>query len=91
VSRVRAIHTRNMNSRPWERSLVHGAWHRSWCWERLTPLLEELGHRVVVVDLPSEDQTATFETDDVVVLALAQRASMTPSWSATRSPDSRLG
>ena len=35
------------------------------------PLLEELGHRVVVVDLPSEDPTATFETDaDVVAMAL---------------------
>jgi pimeloyl-ACP methyl ester carboxylesterase len=64
-------------------AVVHGAWHGSWRWERLTPLLEELGHRVVVVDLPSEDPTATFETDaDVVVMALAQRASMTPSWSA---------
>jgi hypothetical protein len=43
-----------------------------------------------VVDLPSEDPTATFETDaDVVVMALAQRASVTPSWStlARRTAD----
>ena len=24
--------------------LVHGAFHGSWCWERLTPELERLGH-----------------------------------------------
>ena len=32
--------------------LVHGAWHGGWCWERVTPLLKEKGHEVVVVDLP---------------------------------------
>jgi pimeloyl-ACP methyl ester carboxylesterase len=52
-------------------ALVHGAWHGSWCWERVTPLLEERGHRVVAVDLPSDDVRATFETyADVVVTAL---------------------
>ena len=38
--------------------LVHGAGHGAWCWERLTPLLEALGHRVVAMDLPCEDPTA---------------------------------
>lgn len=52
-------------------ALVHGAWHGSWCWERVTPLLEERGHRVVTVDLPCEDPNSTFETyADVVVSAL---------------------
>jgi pimeloyl-ACP methyl ester carboxylesterase len=32
--------------------LVHGAWNGSWAWERLTPLLEEAGHRVDALDLP---------------------------------------
>ena len=32
--------------------LVHGAWHGSWEWEQLTPLLEAEGHRVIAVDLP---------------------------------------
>ena len=27
--------------------LVHGAYHGAWCWERLTPLLEAAGHRVI--------------------------------------------
>jgi pimeloyl-ACP methyl ester carboxylesterase len=36
-------------------ALVHGAWHGPWCWERLRPELEARGHRVLAVDLPSED------------------------------------
>jgi len=27
--------------------LVHGAWHGAWCWKKLTPFLEEAGHRVL--------------------------------------------
>jgi pimeloyl-ACP methyl ester carboxylesterase len=38
--------------------LVHGAWHGAWCWERLVPELEVLGHRGVAVDLPAEDPHA---------------------------------
>jgi pimeloyl-ACP methyl ester carboxylesterase len=54
-------------------ALVHGAWHGAWCWERLTPELSGRGHRVVAVDLPSEDETATFEVyADTVVAALDQ-------------------
>ncbi|MCL4722173.1 MAG: alpha/beta fold hydrolase [Gammaproteobacteria bacterium] len=32
--------------------LVHGAWHGSWCWERVRPLLQAAGHRVLAPDLP---------------------------------------
>jgi pimeloyl-ACP methyl ester carboxylesterase len=38
--------------------LVHGAFHGPWCWERLVPELEGLGHRVLTVDLPCEDPVA---------------------------------
>jgi pimeloyl-ACP methyl ester carboxylesterase len=31
--------------------LVHGAWHGSWCWRRVLPLLWSAGHRVVPVTL----------------------------------------
>jgi pimeloyl-ACP methyl ester carboxylesterase len=31
--------------------LVHGAWHGAWCWQKLVPLLEREGHRVVAPDL----------------------------------------
>lgn len=32
--------------------LIHGAWHGGWCWDKVVPLLEEKGHRVVAPDLP---------------------------------------
>ena len=32
--------------------LVHGGWHAAWCWEWLTPLLDETGIRHVTLDLP---------------------------------------
>ena len=52
-------------------ALVHGAFHDARCWERLTPLLEEAGHGVVAMDLPNEDNSATFDTyADVVCAAL---------------------
>ena len=33
--------------------LVHGAWHGPWCWERITPGLDEAGVPWVAPDLPS--------------------------------------
>lgn len=42
-------------------ALVHGGWHGPWCWERLTPLLEDRGHDVVVPELPSEDTDLGLE------------------------------
>lgn len=33
--------------------LVHGAWHGSWCWARVVPLLEQSGFVVRAIDLPS--------------------------------------
>jgi pimeloyl-ACP methyl ester carboxylesterase len=38
--------------------LVHGAGHGAWCWERLIPALEALGHRARAMDLPVEDPDA---------------------------------
>jgi pimeloyl-ACP methyl ester carboxylesterase len=38
--------------------LVHGAWHGSWCWERLVPQLAERGLAVRTVDLPSVSHRA---------------------------------
>lgn len=52
-------------------ALVHGAWHGSWCWERLVPELERRGHRAVAVDLPVDDPAASFTTyAEVVTRAL---------------------
>ena len=53
-------------------ALVHGSWHGAWCWERLTPELEALGHRVITVDLPITDSTASYDDyADTVCAALA--------------------
>jgi pimeloyl-ACP methyl ester carboxylesterase len=53
--------------------LIHGSWHGSWCWERVTPILQAAGHRVITPDLPgTRDNTARF-TEDV----LAQWANFT--------------
>lgn len=42
-----------MSAQPSAVLLVHGAWHGSWVWERVVPLLEERGLLVRTVDLPS--------------------------------------
>ena len=53
--------------------LVHGAWHGAWCWEKLIPEVEARGHRVVAMDLPSDDPEATFEMyADVVAKAMRE-------------------
>ena len=60
-------------------ALVHGAWHGAWCWERLTPALEALGHRVITMDLPVDDSSATFDDyADVVCDALSDEADRAP-------------
>jgi pimeloyl-ACP methyl ester carboxylesterase len=39
--------------------LVHGAWHGSWCWDKVVPLLEKEGHKVVAPDLPGHGNDKT--------------------------------
>ncbi len=43
--------------------LIAGAWHGSWCWSRVTPLLEASGHRVLTPDLlgMSDGEAARIE------------------------------
>ncbi|MWA01594.1 alpha/beta fold hydrolase [Actinomadura sp. LD22] len=36
--------------------LIHGAWHGSWCWEPVVPLLEAAGLRTHAVQLPGMDR-----------------------------------
>lgn len=40
-----------MSSRRCTFLLLHGSWHGGWCWDRLTPLLVQRGHRVVAPTL----------------------------------------
>jgi pimeloyl-ACP methyl ester carboxylesterase len=55
--------------------LVHGSWHGSWCWDLLRPELEQRGHRVTAIDLPSvgADVSALgdFNADTQAVTAAA--------------------
>ncbi|NBD24618.1 alpha/beta fold hydrolase [Paenibacillus sp. T1] len=43
--------------------LIHGAWHGSWCWENIVPLLENAGHRVIAIDLPGHGEDLTPVSD----------------------------
>jgi pimeloyl-ACP methyl ester carboxylesterase len=37
---------------------VHGGFHGAWCWERVVPELEKLGHEAVALDLPGHGERA---------------------------------
>lgn len=46
--------------------LIHGGCHGAWCWERLIPELEALGHRGFALDLPGAGDDPT-PRDEVTV------------------------
>jgi pimeloyl-ACP methyl ester carboxylesterase len=39
--------------------LVHGGYHGAWCWDRLVPELEALGHSALAIDLPGSGERLT--------------------------------
>lgn len=39
--------------------LIHGGFHGGWCWERVIPELEKLGHEAVAPDLPGHGERAS--------------------------------
>lgn len=43
--------------------LVHGAWFGKWCWNQVTPLLEQVGHNVITLDLPGHGNDMTPAKD----------------------------
>ena len=45
--------------------LVHGAWHDGRVWDRVTPLLQKRGHRVLTPSLTGHGETAHLLTPDV--------------------------
>ena len=54
--------------------LIHGAGSDSWYWHLVAPELEALGHDVVAVDLPCDDDSAGLgEYADTVVEAVGDR------------------
>ena len=36
--------------------LVHGGFHGAWCWDKLVPELEALGHEALTIDLPGSGE-----------------------------------
>lgn len=51
-------------------ALIHGGAHGGWCWERLTPELERLGHRWSAPDLPFDDPAGASEWADTVIASI---------------------
>lgn len=39
--------------------LIHGAFHGSWCWDKVVPLLEKAGNKVEAPDLPGHGNNKT--------------------------------
>ena len=78
--------------------LVHGMCLGAWIWELVTPHLEDAGHEVIAVDLPSEDPDATFSdyaevvrealtgTDDDLMLVGHSLGGLTVPLVAARRP-----
>jgi pimeloyl-ACP methyl ester carboxylesterase len=76
--------------------LVHGAFHGAWCFERLVPELEGLGHTAMAVDLPSDEVGPTFsdyarvvtdalgDADDVVLVGHSLAGATIPLVAAAR-------
>jgi pimeloyl-ACP methyl ester carboxylesterase len=60
--------------------LISGAWHAGWCWDRVVPLLEASGHRVIAPDLlgmgkdltPLSNVTLAGWADQIADIILAE-------------------
>ncbi len=39
--------------------LIHGSWHSAWNWHKVIPILEQRGHKVIALDLPSMGRDKT--------------------------------
>ena len=63
--------------------LVHGASHGAWCWEKVLPQLQALGHEVTAIDLP-RNGADTPPVQDVTL------ADYTDAVLAALSPDTIL-
>ncbi|OGT56905.1 MAG: hypothetical protein A3F43_06845 [Gammaproteobacteria bacterium RIFCSPHIGHO2_12_FULL_42_10] len=46
---------------------VHGAWHASWCWQKIAAALSKQGHFVLTPDLPGHGKA--WQPPDTVTLA----------------------
>ncbi len=48
-------------------TLLHGAWHGAWCWDFVTPLLRERGHRVSRPVLSGLGENAHFLSSEITL------------------------
>lgn len=55
--------------------LVPGAGGSAWYWHRVVPLLEAAGHRVIPVELPAADDSATLGDYAATIVAAGQGSS----------------
>ena len=47
--------------------LIHGAWHGSWCWERVIALLQAPGHHVLAPDLPGMGEDDSTPLNEITL------------------------
>src|SRR5215469_9124435 len=60
---------------------VHGAWHGSWCWDKVVPLLEQAGHQVEALDLPGNGQDKTpIREITLATYRMARLPASSPKW-----------
>ncbi len=52
--------------------LVHGAWHGSWCWDKVVSLLQQAGHNALTLDLPGRAGDKT-SIQDLTLEAYAKK------------------
>lgn len=52
--------------------LIHGSWHGAWCWHKVIPCLEAMGHRVLAPDLPAHGRNWRFMRGRITLDDLAQ-------------------
>jgi pimeloyl-ACP methyl ester carboxylesterase len=57
--------------------LVHGAWHNTWCWERVIPVLRDAGHSVTAVALPKQPGAGAEVCAATIEKALSRSADET--------------
>jgi pimeloyl-ACP methyl ester carboxylesterase len=57
--------------------LIHGGFHGAWCWDRVIPELEQLGHQAIAIDLPghgarADERSTLADRRDAILGVLEQ-------------------
>jgi pimeloyl-ACP methyl ester carboxylesterase len=52
--------------------LIHGSWHSAWNWHKVTPILEQQGHKVFAIDLPGMGRDKT-PIEDVTMKSTVEK------------------